>query len=116
MPANKSQHFVPRFHLRHFSNDSKPLNKRRFVSLCLLKTSEVCRNASIACQCQRDYLYGADGIKEDALKKLETHWATFIGDFLEARRVPSLMSEVHWIFLAYVAIQRGRTLAERAGT
>ena len=54
MAEKKRQHYVPRFHLKLFSEDGVSIN------LFNIKTGKIIEKAAIKGQCQEDYFYGKD--------------------------------------------------------
>jgi hypothetical protein len=112
--AHKNHHFVPQFHLRHFSEDVRKLSERRFISQCDVDSGVVQHDSSIRGQCQRARLYGKTNEKEHALSRAEGAWATIIREISETERLPERLSERHETFLRYVAIQKERTVVAGA--
>lgn len=84
MAEHKSQHFVPRCYLRHFSKDSEG------KSICLLhiKSRRLVRVASIKGQCARPYLYGNDLQIEKALQKIEGEYASVFNNVAARPKTP----------------------------
>lgn len=67
MPANKSQHFVPRCYLRAFSANSEGVA----INVFNMARELLIEAASTKGQCARSYFYGRDGELERALQKPE---------------------------------------------
>ena len=80
MPANKSQHYVPKFLLRQISSDPVPEKERKRINLYLLGSKKFVRNASIAGQCARPYFYSKDKQIEDSITVLEGRTKMLLGD------------------------------------
>ena len=74
MPSKKSNHFVPRVHLRPFSKDKKG----RAISLLNLSSKQFIAAASVSGQCAKDYFYGKDGNLEDWFQKIEGAYGAII--------------------------------------
>lgn len=79
MPANKSQHFVPRCLLRPFTlgSDNKAIN------LFNLKLGQPIRGAPVKNQCAGDYFYGDDLVLERRLQVFEGHYSSRLKVILE---------------------------------
>jgi hypothetical protein len=70
MTFNKNQHFVPKCHLRHFSDD----HGGNSVNLYNVERGLHVRNAPIKGQCSRDYFYGKNPTVDDAIKEFESRY------------------------------------------
>jgi len=104
MPSNKNQHYVPIFHLTHFSNDGKS------IKLFNLKSEKTISGASLRDQCSKDYLYGKDLTIEKALGQLEGRIAEIIKETSMLENLPSRYSREHENLVYYVLTLYGRTL------
>lgn len=67
MVDNKRQHYVPKMVLRNFACD---IDKKQ-INLVHIKSKKAVYAASLRDQCQKDYLYGQDGIFEQNLAEME---------------------------------------------
>ncbi len=75
------QHFVPKFYLRNFSNDSKSVGSYIFSKRKLIA------NASIEKICGRKFLYGEDLHVEDWFMALEGKWANIIRQIISTGKL-----------------------------
>jgi uncharacterized protein DUF4238 len=107
MPAKKDHHFVPQFYLRNFGDgDSIAFfnpRQRRHVP-----------QASIAGQCQRPYLYGDDGVVEDALALVESAVGAYVRRIIDTEDLPAPECAAWIDTLGFIAFQQARTLAAGA--
>lgn len=71
MPANKSQHFVPRCYLRAFCAD----DNGAAINLFNMARERFIESAPAKGQCARPYFYGRDGALERALQEPEGEYA-----------------------------------------
>ncbi len=71
MPANKSQHFVPRCYLRAFCVDDKGAS----INLFNTASERSIESAPAKGQCAKSYFYGRDGALERALQEPEGEYA-----------------------------------------
>jgi hypothetical protein len=74
MANNKNQHFVPKCHLRPFSESRNKAD----INLFNIKSETFVRNASIRGQCARDYIYGNDQKLENIFQNFEGNYATIV--------------------------------------
>lgn len=109
MASYREHHFVPKFYLRNFSSDERPVGKRRFVSVHNLASDRFFHGSSIKGECRRARLYGENPRVENALSDLEGTWATVIREILLRGTPPERMSDHHLVLLAFVSMQHGRT-------
>ena len=100
-----SQHFVPQYYFRHFSEG------RRCISLLRKADSRIIHNASIKGQCARHKYYGSDEL-ERIFSQLEAQHANALRHFIEYawfQEKKELQSEKRaWMWQA-VLFQRART-------
>ena len=73
MPANKSQHYVPKVYLRAFAQ-----NEGKTINIYNVRSSRLIPNASLADQCAGDYFYGRDGALEQTLGILESTYGVLL--------------------------------------
>jgi hypothetical protein len=102
MPSKKKNHFVPQFYMRNFGSDTS-------VSLFNIAARRHVSRASIAGQCQRDYLYGRDGTVEDALMKIETKVCQTIREMILKQTLPARDSQDYFLLTLFIAYQMART-------
>ncbi|RKQ70271.1 DUF4238 domain-containing protein [Oceanibaculum indicum] len=74
MPANKSQHFVPRCYFRAFCSDSKGAA----INLFNTTNERSVEAAPAKGQCAKPYFYGRDGILERALQEPEGKYSEIL--------------------------------------
>ena len=74
MPDHKNQHFVPRCHLKPFSNEMAG----KAINLFHIKSGRLISNAPVKSQCAHDYFYGEDLVVERHLQGLEGRYATVV--------------------------------------
>ncbi len=74
MPKKRDQHFVPKFYLRKFSYQGNEKQIGVFDTI----TGFCCRAAPLKHQAYKKYLYGADGIIEEFLSKMEGSFASLL--------------------------------------
>lgn len=110
MAENKSQHFVPRFYLAHFSSDGG----NRF-HLFHVARQEVRTNVGIRDQCAANYFYGKDLKIEKAFMELESVVAGVLREVLAGARLPVAGSEGDLVLRTHVALQWGRTRSHTTG-
>ena len=105
MSAKKSQHFVPRFYLKNFSN------KKSCKTICLFNIDKeiFIPSASIKHQACLPYFYGTDGIVEDNLSKLEGVFANIISEIINLKEIPGQYSEKHFLLLLFIISMASRT-------
>lgn len=103
MPQNKKHHFVPRFYLKRFSQDSRSIN------LFNLKSGKKVLGASLRGQCYRDYFYGKEPAIEKALAMTESEIAELFRLFDRRSAPPPFASAAHFSLLIHILMQHGRT-------
>lgn len=103
MPDNKKHHYVPKFYLKRFSENTKSIGLYN-----LEKKLKVAR-APLKSQCYQDYFYGKDQVTEKVLCQLEGEIAALYKSIDEHASLPPILSEEHIAFVISVIIQYGRT-------
>lgn len=100
MAELKNQHFVPKVHLRAFSDAND--GEKRMINLIHISSGRAISRASISDQCAKHYFYGKDLHLERALSDLEGTYAEVIRDVeAGARSGTSLRFLRDWTFLQY---------------
>ena len=97
-------HYVPKLLLRAFQCAPKRIH------LYNLKRGVLIRDASLRDQCYSHQRYGADGATEDALADLEGLAAGALRKVEQEARVPPENSEDYGAILAFIAVQKLRTI------
>jgi hypothetical protein len=103
MAAHKSQHFVPKVHLRPFSTDAD----RNAISLVNIKSGQAIHTAPIKHQCAKNYFYGKDGVLESLFVEIEGKYAEGVRK-AESRNFDG--GDETWLRL-FMNLQFGRTEA-----
>jgi hypothetical protein len=67
VPSNKNQHYVPRCHLKPFTQDEEGLS----IKLFNVSRAITIENAPVKNQCSRDYFYGQSEDLEKAIQTME---------------------------------------------
>lgn len=100
MPDKKSNHFVPRCHLKPFSlnGDGKAINLYTSVKQLLVP------KAPVKSQCARDYFYGADGLLETELEQIEGDYAAAVRRVIAGEEADVDLSLLR--FFSYVQLRR----------
>lgn len=102
MPANKNQHFVPKFYFRLFSNDGKQIEIfNKYKNLFIW--------GSIKGQCSYDYFYGKDLELEKADAAFESLVSTIIKNVISKGSLECLNDEELFIILTFTMFQYSRT-------
>jgi len=100
-------HFVPRFYLKLFSQNTRQIN------LFNISREKVISGASIKHQCCRHKLYGGHDDLENAFMEFETKVAPVVKRIIGNREIPERHSE-EWIALVYfIAFQHLRTVSAK---
>lgn len=97
-------HFVPHFLLKRFGSVGDAQ-----INMMTLEGPVTRENIGLREQCRKNRFYGADGVVEDGLAKLEEAAAPVIRAIVEQRQLPAPRSAGHTALLAFLAVQRGRT-------
>ncbi len=105
MPANKSQHFVPRCYLRAFCAD----DEGAAINVFNIGRELSIKGAPAKGQCARPYFYGRDGVLERALQEPEGAYGEIMRRAMDDPRVLSLdhLSTLH----AFMVLQSYRSAA-----
>ena len=78
MATNKNQHFVPRCYLRAFTLDAADAA----ISLYNIDRKRLIHLAPVKNQCSGDYFYGQDPVLEEAIRSVETAYASTLRNIL----------------------------------
>ena len=107
MPANRSQHFVPRCYLRNFARaDGK------VIRLFNIKSRVLVESAPVKSQCAHDYLYGRDEL-EFHLGDIEGRYAEWVSrGVLSAEK--SIIPDIDLFCRFFALVQYMRTEAHAA--
>ncbi|MBN1364420.1 MAG: DUF4238 domain-containing protein [Syntrophaceae bacterium] len=103
MPFNKKHHYVPKFYLKRFTDNSKSINIFNIPSLRIIE------NASLKNECYKDYFYGEDLKFEKALSILEGKTAKVLQDISISNKLPPFPSPQYIVLLINVIMQEART-------
>ena len=104
MAERKYNHYVPKFYLANFSGN------KRFIDKCILSSGKIIRSASIKTTAGQDYLYGEDGIIEEAFCQLEGYWDGVIKRIIQTEQIP-INGEDYERLLHFFILSENRTLA-----
>lgn len=102
MPPKKKNHFVPQFYLRNFGKDDA-------ISVFNIDRKLHIPTASIATQCQRDYLYGRTSDVENALQDLEGAAAGIIRKIIQDEEIPPKQSAEYTTLITFICFQLSRS-------
>lgn len=105
MAENKKQHFVPKMILRNFACDKD----QKQINLIHLRSKKVIHSASLRDQCQKDYLYGQDGVLEHSLANMEGVFDQIIKRLIETQKIGRDFNTRYQI-VELLALQKARTL------
>lgn len=109
MGEKKYNHYVPRFYLANFSGSKK------FIDKCMISSGKIIRGASTDSTGGENYLYGKDGLIEDAFTNLEGQWATIIKNVIKTEQIPT-DPESYQHLLHFIVLSDVRTLAKANNT
>jgi Protein of unknown function (DUF4238) len=104
MPEKKKQHYVPRFYLKSFSD-----NSGKTINLFNLERKQSIRGASLKNQCYEKYFYGEEPEIENSLGKIEGIAAKIIRDIISENDIPKRFSSQHNAILSFILLQYART-------
>lgn len=103
--SNKvSNHYVPQFLLKKFSNNSKS------IGMYLNKKKKYIKEASIKEQACRDYLYGDDGKLEDMFMEIEGYAKKVIDNIIKSSTISSLNYEDYHVLLLFMLLSEARNI------
>lgn len=105
MSSNKSQHYIPRFYLKNFSN----VKNKKTIGLFNIKKEIYIPSASIKHQACSSYFYGEDGVVENNLSKLEGIFSNIITAIIDLNQLPEHFSEAHILLLIFLISMISRT-------
>ena len=108
MSSHREQHYVPQFYLRNFSSDG------RRVHLINIARKKLISGASIRHQCSRQKIYDYNPGVEEAFGLLEGNTARAMRLILSDAKLPRMYSEDHFTILAFIVLQRSRTMQAAA--
>jgi hypothetical protein len=101
MASKKSQHFVPKVHLKPFATDADG----NAISLFNIKQSRVIHEAGIKHQCARNYFYGKDDKLETMFGQIEGQYAIGLRN---AQNKQFSEGDLEWMKM-FMALQHSRT-------
>lgn len=99
----KYQHFVPKFYLKNFSNNSKSIGSFIFA---IHKYVEF---ASISNICGRDYFYGDDLKLEHWFQDLEATWSPIIRKIIKEKNLECITNEELAYLIIFIFLSDVRT-------
>lgn len=101
--VKKNQHYVPQFYLRNFSENKKN------IGMFIFDKNLYINNASIRSVASSEFLYGKDGVIENALGKVEGKWAQIIQKIINKNFC--FFSDQDYILLySFIIVSYSRTL------
>jgi len=100
-------HFVPRFYLKLFSQNTKQIN------LFNISREKTFCGANIKYQCYRHKLYGGHGELENAFMEFETKVAPVVKRIIGNREIPERHSEEWRALVYFIAFQHLRTVSAK---
>lgn len=103
MPANKKHHYVPKFYLKNFSQDSLSIN------IYNISRDKTINNANLKNQCYKDYFYGRDDKVEKALGGIEGAASEIFREIIKHQSAPQPFTKEHMRLVLFVLIQHNRT-------
>lgn len=101
--CKKSNHYVPQFYLKNFSNNKKS------VGSYMRQYKKYIKEASIKKQACKDYLYGEDGRLENYLMELEKKWSKIITNIINDKIKPK-RKEDYLDLLMFILVSEARNL------
>jgi len=105
MLNKKSQHYVPRFYLKYFSNTKDG----KTISLFNIEKEIFVPSASIKHQACSPNFYDKDRVVENNLSKIEGVLAKIISEILYSKKLPIQYSEKHLLLLIFIISMCSRT-------
>jgi len=103
MPANKKHHYVPKFYLKNFSQNSLSIN------IYNVPHDKTINNANLKNQCYKDYFYGKDDKVEKALGGIEGAASEIFREIIRNQSAPRPLTKEHMRLVLFVLIQHSRT-------
>lgn len=103
MPKKKRQHYVPKFYMRNFTDETETFNVYNVLQ------KKVIGRVPYDSQCYKDYFYGIDGVLENHLGEKESKWGVVFKSVLEGKQIS--MDDINLI-KEFALYQRQRTLGE----
>lgn len=101
--TKRKQHYVPKFYLRNFSENTKS------IGMYLFKTNKIIEHASINDSLWEEYFYGEDAIVENKLAEWEGRWKEVISSIIELERLPDTERQLTWLRY-FILISSARTV------
>ena len=99
-----SNHYVPQFYLKNFSNNKKS------IGMYIIDKRKYCKEASIKEQACKDYLYGKDTKLEDMFMDIEREVSKIINDIIDTSSIPLRNSAEYALLLLFMLISETRNL------
>ncbi|QXG46564.1 DUF4238 domain-containing protein [Pseudomonas syringae] len=103
MPANKKHHYVPKFYLKNFSQNSLSIN------IYNIFRDKTINNANLKNQCYKDYFYGKNDKVEKALAGIEGAASEIFREIIRNQSAPWPFTKEHMRLVLFVLIQHSRT-------
>lgn len=103
MPANKKHHYVPKFYLKNFSQNSLSIN------IYNIPRDKTINNANLKNQCYKDYFYGKDDKVEKALGGVEGAASEIVREIIKNQSAPQPFTNEHMRLVLFLLIQHSRT-------
>ncbi|WP_153788995.1 DUF4238 domain-containing protein [Pseudomonas sp. EMN2] len=103
MPANKKHHYVPKFYLKNFSQNSLSIN------IYNIHRDKTINNANLKNQCYKDYFYGKTDKVEKALGGIEGAASEIFREIIKSQSAPRPFTVEHMRLVLFVLIQHSRT-------
>ena len=104
MTDKKSQHYVPQFYLKNFSDSPT----RRTINLFNFPRQKLILGASLRQQCCEDYFYDRSNQVEDHLGAFEGLTSSLFRSIIETQSLPSSRTKLDLLYL-YLVLQHQRT-------
>ncbi|MBT2687277.1 DUF4238 domain-containing protein [Bacillus sp. ISL-47] len=99
-----SNHFVPQFYLKNFSNNKKS------IGMYNIGNKRYVKEASIKKQACKDYLYGDDGTIEDMFMDLENECSKIIKNIIATEQIPNKNSQEYSLLILFILLCEARNL------
>jgi hypothetical protein len=101
----KKQHFVPKFYLKHFSNN----HDEKTIGIYVIASEKIILSGSLRNQAYKNFFYGEDGQVEEALVAIEAASAKIVQNILISKKAPVHGSTEYLELLVFVSSQLFRT-------